>query len=92
MDGWSDQFQMEKWLDAFAACGIDPKWYAYRRREQDELLPWDFIDSGVTKEFLWREYQKARKEETTKDCRLGCNGCGLHRSKGVCTYADRCSV
>ena len=49
-------------------------------------MPWDVIDCGVTKEFLWREREKAEKAQTTKDCRKGCNGCGLQRFKGVCKY------
>ncbi len=70
----------------FAELGIDPAFYAYRRREKDEIMPWDVIDCGVTKEFLWREKEKAEKAQTTKDCRKGCNGCGLQRFKGVCKY------
>ena len=86
LDGWSEQFKYDTWMEAFRECGVDPAFYAYRRREKDEILPWDFIDSGVTKEFLWREKQKADRAETTKDCRKGCNGCGLQRFKGVCKF------
>lgn len=86
LDGWSEQFKYDTWMEAFQECGIDPAFYAYRRREKDEILPWDFIDSGVTKEYLWREKQKADRAETTKDCRKGCNGCGLQRFKGVCKF------
>ena len=86
LDGWSEQFKYDTWMEAFNECGVDPAFYAYRRREKDEILPWDFIDSGVTKEFLWREKQKADRAETTKDCRKGCNGCGLQRFKGVCKF------
>ncbi|MDY4140587.1 MAG: TIGR03960 family B12-binding radical SAM protein [Eubacteriales bacterium] len=86
LDGWSEQFKYDTWMEAFQECGIDPAFYAYRHREKDEILPWDFIDSGVTKEYLWREKQKADRAETTKDCRKGCNGCGLQRFKGVCKF------
>lgn len=86
LDGWTEHFKYDTWMEAFDECGVDPAFYAYRRREKDEILPWDFIDSGITKEFLWREKEKADRAETTKDCRKGCNGCGLHRFKGVCSF------
>ena len=86
LDGWSEQFKFDTWMEAFAECGVDPAFYAYRRREKDEILPWDFIDSGISKEFLWREKEKAERAETTRDCRQGCNGCGLQRFKGVCSF------
>lgn len=86
LDGWTELFKYDMWREAFAELGIDPAFYAYRRREKDEIMPWDVIDCGVTKEFLWREKEKAEKAQTTKDCRKGCNGCGLQRFKGVCKY------
>ncbi|MDO4484606.1 MAG: TIGR03960 family B12-binding radical SAM protein [Clostridia bacterium] len=88
LDGWTEQFKFDTWMESFAECGISPEFYAYRTREKDEILPWDFIDAGVTKEFLWREKQKAEKAEVTKDCRKGCNGCGIQRYKGVCSFAN----
>ena len=84
LDGWSEQFKFDKWMEAFADCGLDPEWYAYRRRGKDEILPWDFIDAGVTKSFLWRERERAERAEVTPDCRKGCQGCGLRRFEGVC--------
>lgn len=84
LDGWSEQFKFDKWMEAFADCGLDPEWYAYRRRGKDEILPWDFIDAGVTKSFLWREKERAEQAEVTPDCRKGCQGCGLRRFEGVC--------
>ena len=84
LDGWSEQFKFGKWMEAFADCGLDPEWYAYRRRGKDEILPWDFIDAGVTKSFLWREKERAERAEVTPDCRKGCQGCGLRRFEGVC--------
>lgn len=86
LDGWTELFKYDMWREAFAELGIDPAFYAYRRREKDEIMPWDVIDCGVTKEFLWREKEKAEKAQTTNDCRKGCNGCGLQRFKGVCKY------
>ncbi len=86
LDGWSEHFKYDAWREAFEETGVDPAFYAFRRREKDEILPWDHIDCGVTKEFLWREKEKADKAATTKDCRLGCNGCGLQRYKGVCSF------
>ena len=85
LDGWTEQFRYELWVKAFENCGIDPAFYANRERSRDELLPWDFIDTGVTKEFLWRENEKSLKAQTTSDCRHGCHGCGLTRFEGVCT-------
>ena len=84
LDGWSEQFRFDTWMDAFRECGLDPEWYAYRRRDKNEILPWDFIDAGVTKAFLWREKEKAERGEITPDCRQGCQGCGLRRFEGVC--------
>ncbi|MCM1257187.1 MAG: TIGR03960 family B12-binding radical SAM protein [Roseburia sp.] len=75
-DAWSDFFDNEKWMDAFAKTGIDPDFYTLRERSMDEILPWDFIDAGVTKEFLKREYALALKETVTPNCRAKCSGCG----------------
>lgn len=83
-DGWTDQFKFDKWMEAFEATGVDPKFYANRRREKDELLPWAFIDAGVTQQFLWRERERAMNEQATPDCRKGCQGCGLKRFEGAC--------
>ena len=76
-DGWTDQFRFDKWMEAFEQTGVDPAFYANRRREKDELLPWAFIDAGVTQQYLWREYERAVQAQTTPDCRKGCQGCGL---------------
>ena len=83
-DGWNEHFRFDLWMEAFRECGLDPAFYAYRERPYDEINPWDIIDAGVTKEYLIRECEKAKAEKTTKDCRKGCNGCGLQRWKGVC--------
>jgi len=83
-DGWTDQFKFDKWMEAFERSGVDPKFYANRRREKDELLPWAFIDAGVTQQFLWRERERAVAAQPTPDCRKGCQGCGLKRFEGAC--------
>ena len=87
LDGWSETFRYDTWTEAFRECGLDPAFYANRERGKDEVLPWDHIDSGIDKAFLWREKEKSEKAQTTKDCRKGCNGCGLQKWKGVCGYA-----
>ena len=84
-DGWNDCFSLDKWLELFEECGIDPAFYANRRRSFDEILPWDHIDYGVTKSFLIKECKKAYENETTPHCRLKCSGCGAAKyGKGVC--------
>lgn len=84
-DGWGDFFSLDKWLEVFAECGIDPAFYANRQREFDELLPWDHIDYGVKKAFLIEECKKAYKNETTPNCREKCSNCGAAQWKrGVC--------
>ncbi len=76
-DGWGEHFNFAAWQAAFAAVGIDPRWYL-RRRETDEVLPWDHLDSGVTREFLLRERERALSGEPTPDCRnSACTGCGV---------------
>ena len=92
LDGWNETFRYDTWMEAFRECGLDPAFYAHRERSADEILPWDHIDSGVTKVFLLREKEKSERAETTRDCRKGCNGCGLQRWKGVCGYANAGSV
>ncbi|MEG2719384.1 MAG: TIGR03960 family B12-binding radical SAM protein [Clostridia bacterium] len=84
LDGWTEYFRYDLWLQAFQDCGLSIAFYAHRVRGFDEVLPWDHIDAGISKAFLKREYDKALSSETTKDCREGCNGCGLQARKGVC--------
>lgn len=77
-DGWSEYFRFEHWQEAFAQCHIDPDFYALRQRSYEELLPWDFIDTGVSKAYLRNENEKALQEEVTRDCRSDkCTGCGV---------------
>ena len=82
LDTWEEYFSLERWQEAFAECGVDPAFYAYRRREKDEIMPWDMISSGVTREYLWREHENAVAGVTTPDCRTRCNGCGANKLVG----------
>lgn len=75
-DGWDEGFDFDRWMRVFEACGIDPKFYANRKRSFDEILPWSHIDVGVSEAFLRKEREKAEKGITTHDCRKGCVGCG----------------
>ena len=77
-DAWDEYFDAEAWMKVFADSGIDTAFYANRRRADDEVLPWDIIDVGVTKEFLLREKKKAYEEKTTPSCREQCSGCGAN--------------
>lgn len=84
-DAWSETFRMDLWTEAFEETGISMDFYTQRARDTEELLPWDFIDAGVTKEFLIREWEHAKNEEVTPNCRSRCSGCGVKRYKGgVC--------
>jgi len=84
-DSWTECFDLEKWLNAFKECGIDPEFYANRKREYDEINPWDHLDYAVTKEFLINESRTAHEEKTTPNCREKCSGCGANCYKtGVC--------
>ena len=85
-DGWSEMFDYEKWMEAFEETGVDTHFYANRDRSYDEVLPWDFIDIGVTKEYLINENEKSKQETLTQDCRDGCTNCGINKSftGGVC--------
>ena len=79
LDGWDEFFRYDLWLDAFKACGVDPNYYTVRGYGEDELLPWDPIDVGVSKKFLLRERRQAYDGKITPDCREGCAGCGANR-------------
>ena len=82
LDAWEEYFSLDRWQEAFEECGVDPAFYAYRRREKDEIMPWDMISSGVTRQYLWREYENAMAGVTTPDCRTHCNGCGANQLVG----------
>lgn len=84
-DAWSEFFDNQKWMESFEECGVSIDFYNLRARETDEILPWDFIDCGVSKSFLMREWQRARKGEVTSNCRMQCSGCGASQfGGGVC--------
>ena len=78
LDAWEEYFSLDRWLEAFDECGVDPHFYANRCREHGELMPWSMISSGVTENYLWRERQRAFDAVTTPDCRTHCNGCGAN--------------
>ncbi len=78
-DGWTEHYNHELWMKAFEETGTDIAFYNYRERPYDEILPWDIIDPLVTREFLMRENEKAKAEQTTADCRQGCAGCGINK-------------
>ena len=84
-DSWSECFHNDVWMKAFEDCGIEPDFYTTRERRDDEIFPWDFLDCGVTKEFLLREWKKARTQTVSPNCRQQCQGCGANRfGGGVC--------
>ena len=82
-DAWSEYFDFDKWMRLFSDCGIDPAFYANRRRRDDEIMPWDVIDCGVSKKFLLSEKKKAYEGKTTQSCAEGCAGCGANSLGGV---------
>ena len=88
-DAWSEQFDGEKWKQAFDETGIDPGFYTMRERSEDEVFPWDFINAGVTKEFLLREYKNALAGEVTPNCRMRCSGCGAAKYQGGVCVEDK---
>ena len=84
-DAWSESFDYNIWKEAFAETGVNIDFYTLRERSTDEILPWDFIDAGVKKKFLIREWEQAHKEIVTPNCRQKCSGCGAAGYKGgVC--------
>nr|WP_302111068.1 TIGR03960 family B12-binding radical SAM protein [uncultured Acetatifactor sp.] len=87
-DAWGEYYDNDRWLEALAECGLSADFYAHRERPLDEILPWDFIDCGVTKEFLKREWEKAKREEVSENCRQKCQGCGAAKfGGGICFQA-----
>ena len=88
-DGWSDCFSLKAWLEVFEACGIDPSFYANRRRSFDEVLPWDHLDYGVSKKFLQSECERAYRSEASPNCREKCMGCGAMKYGGGVCYEKR---
>ena len=85
-DAWSETFHQNIWIEAFEETGISLDFYTLRERSTDELLPWDFIDAGVTKKFLIREWERAQEGKVTPNCRMDCSGCGAKRYQGGVCY------
>ena len=84
-DAWTEAFDNQKWMEAFEECGISIDFYNLRQRTAEEILPWDFIDCGVSRAFLLKEWERAQKGEVTLNCRQQCNGCGAASFEGgVC--------
>ena len=84
-DAWGEHYKNDIWLDCFQECGLDISFYTTRPRTEQEILPWDFIDCGVDRSFLWREWEKASLGEVSPNCRVSCQGCGAARfGSGVC--------
>lgn len=92
-DSWDEGFKFEKWISAFEKCDLDPAFYANRKREYDEIFPWDHIFYGVNKRFLQKENEKAYRNETSLNCREACAGCGASTlTGGICSAADKSSI
>ena len=87
-DAWSEYFDYDRWLDAFKECGIDPDFYTKRERSLDEIFPWDFIDIGVSKDFMKREWKNALAESVTPNCRMRCSACGAKQFGGGVCYEN----
>ena len=84
-DAWGEYYKHDVWLETFGECGVDPDFYTVRERSEDEIFPWDFLDCGVTKAFLLREWKRAEAAVVTPNCRMQCQGCGAARfGTGVC--------
>ncbi len=88
-DSWSESFKNDVWMKAFETCGVDLDFYTLRERSLDEVFPWDFIDAGVTKEFLKREWNQAMNETVTPNCRQKCSACGALKYKGGVCYENK---
>ena len=88
-DSWSEYFNNDIWMKAFETCGVDIDFYTTRERSLDEVFPWEFIDAGVTKDFLKREWATAQAETVTPNCRMRCSGCGVRKYGGGVCFEER---
>ena len=88
-DAWGEYYDNERWMRVLTECGLSADFYAHRERSLDEILPWDFIDCGVTKEFLMREWEKAQREEISANCKKKCQACGAARFGGGICFESR---
>ena len=89
LTGWTESFRNELWIQAFENTGIDPSFYNLRERSEEELFPWDFIDTGVSRSFLRSEWERAVQETVTPNCRQQCSGCGAARFGGGICYEGK---
>ena len=87
-DAWNEFFDYQRWLDAFERCDIDLDFYTMRERSEDEIFPWDFIDVGISKEFMLREWKNAIAENVTPNCRMRCSACGARQFGGGVCYEN----
>lgn len=85
-DSWSEYFHNDVWMACFEECGLDIGFYTTRERTDDEIFPWDFLDCGVTREFLLREWKKAQEQTVSPNCKVQCQGCGANRFGGGICY------
>ena len=85
-DSWSEYFNFQNWMDSFAACGLDPAFYANRVRDREEILPWQTISDGVKVSYLWKEREAAYQGITSPNCQEKCSNCGANKlcSGGIC--------
>ena len=88
-DAWDEHFDYDKWMQVFDECGIDPAFYANRKMSYDEILPWDVIDIGVTKNFMILENKKAHASQTTPNCKEKCSACGANKLGGELTWCPK---
>ena len=86
LEGWSEYFSLQRWLEAFTTCGLDIDFYATRERPLDELLPWEHMDVGVRRAHLEHEWAMAHEARLSPDCRAKCSACGASAllREGVC--------
>ncbi|MBQ7841372.1 MAG: TIGR03960 family B12-binding radical SAM protein [Lachnospiraceae bacterium] len=88
-DAWGEYFKNDVWMECFEECNVDIGFYTTRERDLDEVFPWDFLDCGVNKEFLKREWLRAQKEEVTPNCKMQCQGCGAARFGGGICFEEK---
>lgn len=88
LDSWDEFFDFGKWMEAFAKAKIDPAFYANRKRSEEEVMPWDHLDYGISKSFLWKEHEKAYQSVTSPNCREACGACGAMRLEGGCPLCN----
>ncbi len=91
-DAWTEFWSYDRWLEALEETGVDMDFYTLRERAEDEIFPWDFIDIGVTKKFLLREWKRAHEETVTPNCRMQCQGCGAKRFGGGVCYEGQTEI